>query len=729
MAELDEIMIIETENETLREFPANMISAAQGEELPVDINDVKLAINGDKDAFSRLFMCTYKSVFCIMRGYLSRDEDICDAVQDTYTKVYANLKSLRSPEAFYSWVMQIARNSAKDIIARNGSVTLSSEVCETYDEPSDSFDKRDISLDVTAALEQLPPDQATLLARVYYDGMRISEIAKMQGKPASTVYSRFYKAKRNLKALLRVRGIDKPIYAGSPIAMLTTILRNAIGTQLLSVAVAEEILKDVVKHKTPQNIVLEKLIKKNRDAAVLRVASIIVAISVIASSGTVLLLRGIAVPKVKVNKDFSSDVSSVYSQSSETGGGLLDLFSGSKGEQKKDNDKKDEDNHESSGIGSFWDSLFGRDEKGDEEKDNSHQTESNISSGTGSSSSVSGSAAASSKTSGTSSTVNSSSKVSSAISGSSSNSSVSTFVPDCDPSQYNTVGNEYQNTTFHGGYVAKQGDWLYYTGYGYGQTAIYKIKTDGTGKTKVSSSVAAPHPNINVVGEWIYFFSGQYSNVKYLARIKTDGSSYQRLTNIPGDNLQVFGNVGYFSSELEDDFTGKTTYAYYKYDFSTDTLTKLTDKYQFTETYMSDKYFICSYNYCTYVYDKATKALVKSFSDSSFYVYKNNLVINGFLYNLDNLSADGKKIGEYLHINYFSDYKGGVIGGVIEPLNEMQSDGTLYLSDLSFKDWPMAWGCDYCDYKYCTIDNYVYYVYKDELHRALPDGTDYTVLK
>lgn len=242
---------------------------------PVDPEDVKKAQNGDDEAFSKLFWQTYRYVFGISRRYLKNDEDIRDAIQDTYTNIYANLKKLKAPEAFVTWVGKIAvtcsRSMAEKIAATKADTLDDDELVEIDDTARDP--KTEVTVDVTAVLSQMDPSDVELLTYIYYDRLRVAEVARMQGVPLTTVYSRLNAAKRKLKELLKIRGIDKAVYGGDIVAIITTALRNAIGTNLLSMAVAAEILHSVVGKTTKGAAVVAAVAHQQRNAAALKIAS------------------------------------------------------------------------------------------------------------------------------------------------------------------------------------------------------------------------------------------------------------------------------------------------------------------------------------------------------------------------------------------------------------------------------------------------------------------------
>lgn len=276
---------------------------------PVEDTIIIKAMAGDEKAFEKLFMGTYRYVFAAIRKYLKNDQDIYDAIQDTYTRVYKGISRLESASSFYPWLYRIAVNCAKDILHYNKqepTTTLDDNSLITNENPSYNSE---ISADVTAVLNQLLPEQTELLIRVYYDKMRVAEIARMQGVPVNTVHNRLKAAKKKLKELLKIRGIDKPIYSGEFVSMISTALRNAIGTQLLSMAVAEEILHNVTGSKNPKGaFVLSTFARKMRNKAVKKIAAILL-LTCILTTTLVLFLVNIIIKNISDKENVNAILS------------------------------------------------------------------------------------------------------------------------------------------------------------------------------------------------------------------------------------------------------------------------------------------------------------------------------------------------------------------------------------------------------------------------------------
>lgn len=261
---------------------------------PLDESLIQSAVNGDDRAFEKVFLGTYRYVFAAVRKYLKNDQDAYDAIQETYSRVYKGLARLESVASFYPWLHRIAENCAKDILRSNHYDTLTVSDNETADiAAAEQIQNAEVCADITEVLKQLPQTQVDLLIRVYYDKMCVSEIARMQGVPATTVYNRLKAAKKKLKELLKIRGIEKPIYGGELISMVSAALRNAIGTELLSMAVAEEILHTVINSKNKKGAVLiARFARRERSRAALKIASFLL-LSCLLISSTVLLAAGV----------------------------------------------------------------------------------------------------------------------------------------------------------------------------------------------------------------------------------------------------------------------------------------------------------------------------------------------------------------------------------------------------------------------------------------------------
>ncbi len=107
-------------------------------------------------------------------------------------------------------------------------------------------------------------------------------------------------------------------------------------------------------------------------------------------------------------------------------------------------------------------------------------------------------------------------------------------------SSVNTRGNSVGNIV-NWGLVAKQGEWIFYQNDIDDSLKLYKIRTDGSGRTKLNDDESWC---LNVVGDWIYYQNGSDSLKLY--KIRTDGSERTKLNEDSSHYLNVVGDWIYY---------------------------------------------------------------------------------------------------------------------------------------------------------------------------------------
>ncbi len=257
-----------------------------------DAETVRRAIDGDKEAFEVLFQNTYRRMFFVTRRILSRDEDIYDALQIAYSKAYKYIGRVSPPENFYPWLAKIVENCAKDVWRETHpteGMTSDIDACPAPDIAEDT-DRRVM---LGRVLKEMDPRRAEVLALYYYDGLKLAEISKLLGEPLSTIHSRLKAAKRELTDLLAQRGIDRSFYSGGFFSAIAVSLRSVMGTDILSAAVAQKMMDEVLTGKPGRlDMAAAKLVEKQRNKAILRIAELLLLIVVIVALLTSAITSG-----------------------------------------------------------------------------------------------------------------------------------------------------------------------------------------------------------------------------------------------------------------------------------------------------------------------------------------------------------------------------------------------------------------------------------------------------
>lgn len=98
---------------------------------------------------------------------------------------------------------------------------------------------------------------------------------------------------------------------------------------------------------------------------------------------------------------------------------------------------------------------------------------------------------------------------------------------------------KYSGNVSNGGLATQIGNWIYYSNSSDGNT-LYKVRSDGSGKTKLTST---PAVNIQVCGDWVIFTNGN------LRKIKTDGTNEQSINNDYIHYYTVISDTIYYYTE------------------------------------------------------------------------------------------------------------------------------------------------------------------------------------
>ncbi len=172
---------------------------------------------GDDGAFSDLFDRFSHRSLRYLEGLLGSDA-AADAQQEVWLTVYRGISRLTNPGAFRTWLYQITRHRAIDVLRKekresellaavmNEDPVSWKEPANSLEEPAnsllESWDRRSLE----AGLAQLSTPHREVLLLRFWEEMSYGDIALISGCSVGTVRSRLHHAKRRLRdALVRSR--------------------------------------------------------------------------------------------------------------------------------------------------------------------------------------------------------------------------------------------------------------------------------------------------------------------------------------------------------------------------------------------------------------------------------------------------------------------------------------------------------------------------------------------
>ena len=186
-------------------------------------------VSGDVRAFNHLLNRWELKIYNFIFKVLGKREDAKDATQQTFIKVYKNLRKLKNPNKFSPWIYQIAMNICRDQMRKDkrapstsihGKIrTSNGEEMELADflsddsaSPEDSLYQGEVVEIIRRGLNMIPVEQRTVIIMKEYQGLKFREIAEILEEPLNTVKSRMYDGLPALRKALADLEIDKEVF-------------------------------------------------------------------------------------------------------------------------------------------------------------------------------------------------------------------------------------------------------------------------------------------------------------------------------------------------------------------------------------------------------------------------------------------------------------------------------------------------------------------------------------
>ena len=148
----------------------------------------------DNETFADLVREYTPNLYRLTLAILHNREDAEDAVSESVLKAYEKIHTLKNPDSFRAWIMQIAANEAKRIYQKNKRIAHMENVEEYMPEFRDEYHEL---WDVVMKLD-VSYREVTIL--YFYEQLSIKEIGKILHIPEGTVKSRLYRGKQQLKS-------------------------------------------------------------------------------------------------------------------------------------------------------------------------------------------------------------------------------------------------------------------------------------------------------------------------------------------------------------------------------------------------------------------------------------------------------------------------------------------------------------------------------------------------
>ena len=165
---------------------------------------VERAQAGDREAFSELGRLWVDRLYAIAQLILRDPERAADATQEALVACWRDLRGLREPDLFESWLRRIlVRACYREARRERAQHRIVQRVGVLDPRPVDPGAMAVIDRDeLERGFVNLPAEQRALLVMHFYLELPVAETAAVLGVPVGTVKSRVHRATAALRATL-----------------------------------------------------------------------------------------------------------------------------------------------------------------------------------------------------------------------------------------------------------------------------------------------------------------------------------------------------------------------------------------------------------------------------------------------------------------------------------------------------------------------------------------------
>jgi len=193
---------------------------SQNTSAKVDAELVRAFQSGNKQAFDDLVLRHKDKIFNLCYWFFQDHQEANEQAQETFIKAFKALKGFRFEASFSTWLHRIAVNTCKNRIRsleyrfRKKSESLDNPDLGDHFNPGEqdaseamapdaALEKKQRSLLVRRAINDLPEAKRTMIILRDIDGLSYEEISTITGLNTGTVKSKLARAREDLKQKLK----------------------------------------------------------------------------------------------------------------------------------------------------------------------------------------------------------------------------------------------------------------------------------------------------------------------------------------------------------------------------------------------------------------------------------------------------------------------------------------------------------------------------------------------
>lgn len=171
------------------------------------IENLQKGINTD-EAFRALISEHKIRLYWHIRTIVKIHEDADDVLQNTFIKVFKNVKSFKGDSKLFSWMYRIATNESITFLNKKSKkLKLSDQELNDYLletlESDVYFEGSEIQLQLQKAIEALPQQQKIVFNMRYFEEIPYEEMSEILDSSVGALKSNYHHARKKVEKFLK----------------------------------------------------------------------------------------------------------------------------------------------------------------------------------------------------------------------------------------------------------------------------------------------------------------------------------------------------------------------------------------------------------------------------------------------------------------------------------------------------------------------------------------------
>jgi RNA polymerase sigma-70 factor (ECF subfamily) len=160
------------------------------------------------DAFKKLLELYQKPLYFHIRNIVLNHDDTDDVLQNTFIKVFSNVKNFKGDSKLYSWMYRIATNESLTFLQQKAKKSgISNEEVQNKAinnlESDVYFEGDEIQLKLQKAIAILPEKQQLVFKMKYFEELKYEEMSEILDTSVGALKASYHIATKKIEEFLK----------------------------------------------------------------------------------------------------------------------------------------------------------------------------------------------------------------------------------------------------------------------------------------------------------------------------------------------------------------------------------------------------------------------------------------------------------------------------------------------------------------------------------------------